>query len=206
MANTIVAEFGLLALPIVDALELDEHRRELLRPDALIRDEAGQRRLPRYFYEVDSWQTALSVQVTENFTLHELMGVDVREAQPLRIFPRYVPCAVTLIAAHLEIFRQKVGTFVHIAANGGYRSPAHRLSRDTSPHCWGTAANIYKVGDEFLDTREQIERYARLFNRLLPSVWIRPYGHARGEADDHLHVDLGYAVLTPRVSGQRLAS
>jgi hypothetical protein len=205
MANTIVAEPGLLTLPIVDALELDPHRRELLRPDAVVSDGAGERRLPRYFYEVDSWQTALNVRLTENFTLHELMGVDVREAQPLRIFPRYVPCAVTLLAAHLEIFRQKVGTFVHVAANGGYRSPAHRLSRAESTHCWATAANIYKVGDEYLDSQEQIERFARVFQRLLPSVWVRPYGHKRGAADDHLHVDVGYAVLVPHSSFERKA-
>jgi hypothetical protein len=205
MASTIVTDPGSLALPIVDAIELDEHRRALLRPDTVINDGAGKRRLPRFFYEVDSWQTALNVRLTENFTLHELMGVDVREAQALRIFPRYVPCAVTLLATHLELFRQKVGTFVHIAANGGYRSPAHRLSSDASPHCWGTAANIYKVGDDYLDSPEQIERLGRLFNRLLPSVWTRPYGHARGQADDHLHVDIGFPVHVPHELAERTA-
>jgi hypothetical protein len=197
MASTIIADPGSLALPVVDALQLDQHRRDLLRPDALVVDSPGERRLPRYFYEVDSWATALNMRVTENFTLHEFIGVDVREAQALRIFPRYVPCAVTLLAAHLELLREKVGTFVHIAANGGYRSPAHNLSRDSSAHCWGTAANIYRVGDEYLDSQERIERFARILNRLLPSAWTRPYGHGPGEADDHLHVDIGFAVLVP---------
>ena len=197
MASSIIAEAGSLALPVVDALQLDEHRRKLLRPDELVDDSIGVRRLPRFFYEVDSWSTALDTRLTENFTLHEFIGVDVREAQALRIFPRYVPCAVTLLAAHLELLREKVGTFVHIAANGGYRSPAHILSSDSSAHCWGTAANIYRVGDEYLDSQERIDRFARILNRLLPSAWTRPYGHGRGEADDHLHMDLGYAVLVP---------
>lgn len=189
---------GLLPLPLIDATELDPVRRKLLRPDELMEDKQGRtRRLPRYFYEVDSWQTALNTQITEHFTLSELMGVDLREARTLRLFPRYVPCTVALLAAHLELLRQEVKTFVHIAANGGYRSPRHELSTHASTHCWGTAANIYRIGDEWLDTQEHIEKYARLVSRLLPSVWIRPYGHAAGEADDHLHIDLGYVLLTP---------
>jgi hypothetical protein len=53
--------------------------------------------------------------------------VDVREVEAMRTFPRYVPCAVALLATALEVFRAEVGTFVHIAANGGYRSPGHAL-------------------------------------------------------------------------------
>ena len=34
--------------------------------------------------------------------------------------------------------------------------------------------------------------------QLLPHVWIRPYGHTAGFADDHLHLDLGYALVVPR--------
>ena len=185
-------------LKVVDALDLEPEICALLRPGALVEGKRGDsHRLPRYFYEVDSWSTALNTRITENFTLHEFIGVDVREAQALRLFPRYVPCAVTLLAAHLELLRDKVGTFVHIAANGGYRSPAHNLSTDTSAHCWGTAANIYRIGDEYLDSQERIERFTKILNRLLPSAWTRPYGHGRGEADDHLHVDIGYAVVVP---------
>jgi hypothetical protein len=33
--------------------------------------------------------------------------------------------------------------------------------------------------------------------RVLPGVWIRPYGMEDGEADDHLHIDLGYTVFDP---------
>jgi hypothetical protein len=32
-------------------------------------------------------------------------------------------------------------------------------------------------------------------------VWIRPCGQEDGEADDHLHVDLGYTVFDP-VNGE----
>jgi hypothetical protein len=186
-------------LPIVDALELDETRRRILRPGEMMRDRSGRvRRLPRYFYEVDSWQTAVQLQLSEHFTLSEFLGVDVREAQPLRLFPRYVPCAVTLLAASLELVRHSVGTLIYIAANGGYRSPGHRLTDHASTHCWGIAANVYRVGDEYLDSQDRIERFARVITHVLPSAWVRPYGHGKAEADDHVHVDMGYTVTTPR--------
>lgn len=198
---------GLLPLPLVDAFELDSNRRKLLRPDELFEDRQGRaRRLPRFFYEVDSWQTALNTVVSEHFTLSELMGVDVREARTLRLFPRYVPCTITLLAAHLELFRQAVGTFVHVAANGGYRSPSHGLSTHASTHCWGTAANIYKIGDDYVDTQERIEKYSKVMTKLLPSIWIRPFGHGVGQADDHLHIDLGWVLLTPAAAASESKS
>ena len=126
------------------------------------------------------------------------MTADVREARSARLSPRYIPCAVTLLATHLELFRAAVGTFVFIASNGGYRSPAHGLVDYASPHCWGTAANIYRIGDDWLDSRESIERYARIAARTAAGFWIRPYGPDRGQADDHLHLDVGYTVITPR--------
>jgi hypothetical protein len=108
-----------------------------------------------------------------------------------------VPCAVTLLALALEHFRDAVGEPVHIAANGGYRSPGHQLTHDASTHCWGTAVNIYRVGNEYLDTRERIERYGALAQQSVRAVWIRPFGEDRGLADDHLHLDLGYVVSVP---------
>jgi hypothetical protein len=183
----------------VDGLQLAEKHRRVLRPDELLADRAGRaRRLPRFFYEVDSWQTAQKVQLTEHFTLWEFLTIDVREAEPLRTFPRYVPCAVTAFATHLQVLREAVGTFIHISANGGYRSPAHALTDGASPHCWGTAANIYRVGDDYLDTQEKIERYARIADRNIPGSWTRPYGIEKGFADDHLHIDLGYMLVVPR--------
>ena len=199
MASVIATESALLALPIVDAFQLDDTRRAILRPDEVLLDRQGRaRRLPRFFYEVDSWQTALESPLTEHFQLWEFMGVDVREAQPLRIFPRYIPCAVTLLAAHLELLRNLLGTFIHIAANGGYRSPAHRLTDHASLHCWASAVNIYRIGDDVLDSEEKIERYTRAVMRALPAAWVRPFGREKGQADDHLHLDIGYVLLTPR--------
>ena len=194
-----------LPLPIVDALRLGESFSQLLKPGALMRAHDGEaHRLPRFFYEVDSWQTALTTQLTPHFGLWELMDVDLHEASTLRLFPRYVPCAVTSLAAALEVFRLEVGATVRIAANGGYRSPTHRGSRAGSPHCWGTAANIYAIGGEPLDTEDQIGRYAAVAMRLLPFAWVRPYGHAPGHADDHLHFDLGYVTTVPNGASEHI--
>jgi hypothetical protein len=192
-------ERGSLPLPVVDALALGEAHRALLRPDELLRDiDNLPHRLPRFFYRVDSWETALQTRVAEHFMLSELIAVDVREAPGIRRFPRYVPLAVTLLAAQLEVIRQAAGTYVFVSVNGGYRSAAHALTREASTHCWGTAANIYRIGDEYLDTEERIERFSKLALKVAPAVWVRPFGHEKGFADDHLHVDIGYARLSPR--------
>jgi hypothetical protein len=194
-----VSESGTLPLPVVDGLTLGEPHRRALCPAEILRDRSGRaRRLPRFFYEVDSWQTAQKTQLTEHFALWEFLTVDVREVEPLRTFPRYVPCAVTSLAAHMQVLRDAVGTFVHIAANGGYRSPRHALTDGASTHCWGTAANIYRIGDDYLDSQDKIERYVRVVDRKLPGIWTRPYGSEKGYADDHLHMDLGYMLVVPR--------
>lgn len=187
-----------LGLKLVDGLALDAPVREALRPGEVLADASGRaRRLPRFFYEVGSAKRAAELELAPGFHLIEFLRTDVREAEALRGWPRYVPCAVTLLAAALSVFRQRADTYVYIAANGGYRSPAHGLTRAASAHCWGTAANVYRVGDDFLDTEEAIERYANLAREALPTVWVRPYGHARGFADDHLHLDLGYTRAVP---------
>jgi hypothetical protein len=195
----LISDYRSLPLRIVDGLELADKYRQVLRPAALVADRQGRlRRLPRFFYEIDSRQTASETNLAAHFALSEFIEVDVREAAALRAFPRYVPCAVTLLAAQLELFRMQVGAPVRIAANGGYRSPEHALSTHASTHAWGTAINIYKIGDELLDEQEKIERYAGIATKLLPGIWSRPYGHNLGYADDHLHLDLGYVVVTPR--------
>jgi hypothetical protein len=153
---------------------------------------------------VESGAKALSTRLTPNFGLWEFIEVDVHEAAPLRDYPRHVPCAVTILAVALELFRQAVGAPVRIAANGGYRSPSHRGSTTGSPHSWATAANIYRVGAEYLDTEERIQRYSEIASKVMGGCWTRPYGSARGEADDHLHLDLGYVTMVPR--GQSEAS
>ena len=187
-----------LALPLVDGLQLRAPHRSLLMPGAMVRDSRGRaRRLPRFFYSVESWALALETQLSPHFALWEFIDIDLHEAPPLRTFPRYVPCAITVLAAHLEVFREAVGVPVHIAANGGYRSPSHGRSNPGSPHAWGTAANVYRVGDEYLDDRERIEKYSALASSLLPSVRARPYGSDPGCVDDHVHIDLGHVIAVP---------
>jgi len=194
-----VGEANRLPLAIVDGVRLDKSLRDVLLPGRIVYDGDGNaRRLPRYFYEIPSWDAAMRVQLSANFGLWEFIQTDVREAAVLRGFPRYVPCAITLLASSLERFREASGTFVHIAANGGYRSPRHAFSQNASPHCWGTAVNIYRVGDVFLDNRQAIERYATLARQVLPGAWTRPFGGDRGQTDDHLHIDLGFVLSMPR--------
>lgn len=185
-------------LPIVDGLRLARPYRDALRPGEILRDAEGRgRRLPRFFYEIDSWETARTTPLSPHFMLWELIYVDVREAELLRTFPRYVPCAVTLMAAALEPFRAAAGTYMHVAANGGYRSPAHRLSAVATPHCWGSAVNIYRIGNDWLDAPETIERYNRIARETMGGVQARPWGTGRGFVDDQIHLDLGFVTLVP---------
>jgi hypothetical protein len=48
-----------------------------------------------------------------------------------------------------------------------------------------------------IDTREAFDRYAQIARATIPGVRVRPFGTDRGEADDHLHIDLGYVVAVP---------
>ncbi|NML44557.1 hypothetical protein HHL11_12395 [Ramlibacter sp. G-1-2-2] len=189
---------SVLPLPLVRADDLPPELRPVLRPGETLRDRTGgAHALPSSFLRVDSWEQARETVLTPHFTLSELISVDVREAPPLRSFPRFIPCAVLLLAGALELLRLELGTYVYVAANGGYRSPGHAMSRHASRHCWGTAANIYRIGDSWLDNREEIEKHAAIARRVIPGVWVRPYGIEDGQADDHLHVDLGYTVFDP---------
>ena len=188
-----------ISLRIVDGRRLEKKFRDVLRPGGVLSDSQGQAHaLPRYFYEIPSWDVAMKLQLSEHFALWEFIHTDVHEAEPLRTFPRYVPCAVTLMALGLEQFRDAVGNFVHIAANGGYRSPAHALSTYATPHAWGTAVNIYKIGDTMLDERDVLEHYAEIAYRSMPGVYVRPFGNLPGYTDDHLHLDFGYVIAVPR--------
>jgi hypothetical protein len=187
-------------LRAIDGLNLPGEYRALLRPGATETDSRGNvHRLPRFFYEIDSWQQAHEIRFAPHFTLAELMLVDCREADLLLSqFPHYVPCAVILLAMFLEDFRREVGAPVFISANGGYRSPAHQIGGAKSIHAWGTAANIYRVGDTFLDDPKSIERYGAIASSLSQAVLVRPFGPNAGETDDHLHLDLGFVSLAPR--------
>jgi hypothetical protein len=184
----------------IDGLRLAEDYRALLRPDE---SEAGAngavRRLPRFFYEIGSWEEAHEIRLAPHFTLAELMLVDCREAKLLLSqFPHYVPCAILLLARFLEDFRREVDAPVFISANGGYRSPAHQIWGAKSIHAWGTAANIYRIGDTFLSDTKSMERYRTIAASLGPAVFVRPFGREKGQTSDHLHIDLGYVRLTPR--------
>jgi hypothetical protein len=185
-------------LTAVDGRRLAKEFRDALAPGGMRCDTEGvHHRLPRFFYEIPSWDFAMAVRLTANFGLWELIQTDVREAAVLQSFPRYIPCAVPLLGFALEQFRQDCGTFVHIAANGGYRSPGHELScSPASAHCWGTAVNIYKIGDTLIDNIDAWNKYAQIA-RGIPGIYVRPFGSARGEVDDHLHFDLGYVVSVP---------
>jgi hypothetical protein len=186
-------------LRVVDGLQLSTAIRAALRPGEEVRDSSGRTvHLPRYFYQIESWEEALETRISEHFGAFEFLDVDLREAEPLRGFPRYLPCAVVAFAAALDRFRDAVGAPVRIAANGGYRSPSHRLSVPTSPHLWAAAADIYRVGNTVLDDLDRIERYARTARKAIAGVWVRPVGDRPGTSFDHLHVDLGYLTLVPR--------
>lgn len=186
-------------LPVVDGRELPGEYRTVLHPGEVVCDENGARhRLPRYFYRIDTYETARQTEIAPNFGLYEFISIDVREARVLQGFPRFVPMAILHAAAQLALFRRHVNTYVHIAANGGYRSPAHTYSHAATPHQWGTAVNIYRIGDDLLDSSETIDRYAEIVKRLLPGAWVRPYGTEVGATVDHLHVDFGRFVVSPR--------
>jgi len=200
-----VGEAYKFPLRVVDGARLEKPLRDALLPGRIVYDDDGNPHLlPRFFYEIPSWEAAMSTQLAPSFALWEFIQTDVREAAPLRGFPRYVPCAITLLALCLERFREAAGTFVHIAANGGYRSPRHALSVNATTHSWGTAVNIYRIGDVFLDDREAIERYAALARQTLPGVWTRPFGSQRGHTDDHLHLDFGFVTAIPRGVDERV--
>lgn len=183
----------------IDALTLSAGHRRLLRPGEALADAGGRTHfLPRFFYEIGTWEQAKERQLAENFTFAELMTVDCREADGLlNTFPHYVPCAVSVLGLFLQAFRARVGAPVFIATNGGYRSPAHAHSRQASPHLWATAANIYRIGDTFLDDGKSVEKYGRIAESIAPGVFAKPFGHGRGESDDHLHLDIGYAICVP---------
>jgi hypothetical protein len=184
----------------IDGLRLAEEYLALLRPGE---SEAGANgtvhRLPRFFYEIGSWEQAHEIRLAPHFTLAELMLVDCREAKLLLSqFPHYVPCAILLLARFLEDFRREVDAPVFISANGGYRSPGHQIGGAKSIHAWGTAADIYRIGDTFLSDARSIEKYRAIAASLSPAVFARPFGREQGQTDDHLHIDLGFASFTPR--------
>lgn len=188
------------SLKVVDAFDLDDELRTILKPGEMVRDPRGRRhRLPRYFYEIPSHDVATQIQLTPNFGLNEFILTDLRETPRLQEFPRYVPCAVRILAFYLQQFRDKAGASVHVPVNGGYRSPAHKMAIHATPHMWGTAADIYRIGSTILKTKESIEKYNAIAEDLSDDIDVLPYGHETGASvDDHLHIDIGYLTYLPR--------
>jgi hypothetical protein len=196
-----------VGLKVVDAFDLDDELRSLLKPGEMLRDAQGRRhRLPRYFYEITSHEVAFSTRLTAHFGLNEFVLTDLKEAPRLQQYPRYVPCAVRILAFYLEQFRAAAGASVHIAVNGAYRSPSHKLSQNASPHMWGTAADIYRIGSAILKTKETIDKFNDIAEDVSDDLHVLPYGHVTGKnADDHVHLDLGYITLVPReISDDRM--
>ena len=188
------------SIKVIDAFDLDDELRTILKPGEMVLDDRKRRhRLPRYFYEVPSHEAAQAIRLTPHFGLNEFILVDLREAERLQQFPRYIPCAVRVLAFYLEQFRAAAGASVHIAVNGGYRSPCHKMSTHASPHMWGTAADIYRIGTTILKTKETIEKFNEVAEDVSEDIDVYPYGHVTGNtADDHVHLDLGYVTVVPR--------
>jgi len=76
---------------------------------------------------------------------------------------------------YLERLREATGAPVHLAVNGGYRSPAHKLSVAATPHMWATAADRQcKPGDCDLKlARSSMDRIGRELD------WKAPDARAR---------------------------
>src|SRR5258708_27723466 len=134
------------SIKVVDAFDLDDELRSLLKPGEMVRDAEGRRhRLPRYFYEIPSHEVSLTVRLTPHFGLNEFVIVDLKETPRLQQFPRYLPCAARLLAFYLEQFRAAAGASVHIAVNGGFRSPAPTTAPDPTPPPWGAAPHPHPL-------------------------------------------------------------
>lgn len=165
----------------------------------MCRDAQGRRhRLPRYFYEVPSHGEAREIRLAPHFGMNEFILVDIKEAPRLQQFPRYVPCAVRLLAFYLQRLREIAGASIHISVNGSYRSPAHKMAMAATPHMWGVAVDIYRIGNTILNSEEAIQKYNRMAEEMSDDWYVMPYGHELGKADDHIHIDLGYLSLIPR--------
>ncbi len=189
-----------LPLTIVDGLELPTEYRAILRPDEPVNDVSGVTyRLPRFFYRVESLDVERNTKLAEHFYIFEFLKTDFREVELLSQYPKYLPITVCYTAAILELFRHSIGKVINVASNGGYRSPFHKSNTYMSTHCWGTAVNIYKIGNDILDNKEMIKKYADIFKKTVPGAWVRPYGTELGTCYDQLHIDLGYTTVNPTI-------
>jgi hypothetical protein len=74
-----VVERNQFPLAVVDAVRLDKSLRDILLPGRIVYDGDGNaRRLPRYFYKIPSWDSAMKVELSTNFALWEFIQTDER--------------------------------------------------------------------------------------------------------------------------------
>jgi hypothetical protein len=56
-----------------------------------------------------------------------------------------------------------------------------------------------------MDSQRNVERFARIAEGIGQEVFVKPFGASPDEADDHLHLDLGFLHVIPRESSETLA-
>ena len=67
-------------LRLIDGRQLERRYRDVLMPGGILCDLSGRaRELPRYFYEVSSWEEARDTYLSRHFTVSEFIHTDVRE-------------------------------------------------------------------------------------------------------------------------------
>ena len=162
----------------------------------LLQDRCGiSRTLPSSFLRVDSWSQALETPLSPNFKLWNWIGVDVRET------PLMGPSALRSVRGRAAGRRARTvppGSR-HLCARGRQR----RLSLAGACAQPARLAPLLGHGRQHLPHRRHLARQPRGSRRRRhrtardSGVWIRPYGPEDGQADDHLHLDIGYTVFEP---------
>ena len=162
-------------LKVVDAFDLEPDVRALLKParDGRRTSRGGGTGCRATSTRSPPTRRRADIRLTPHFGLNEFLLVDLKEAQRLRSYPRYVPCAVR--APRL---------LPRAAARGGGRPAAHRRQRRLPlaraqarrraprPHMWGTAADLY---------RDRLGRPARAGARSRrTTAWPRSSATTRG--------------------------
>ncbi|MEO8338000.1 MAG: hypothetical protein ABI664_23705, partial [bacterium] len=73
-------EIANFPLRLVDGRRLERRYRDVLLPGGMLCDHGGHARvLPRYFYEVESWEQASRTMLSRHFAASEFIHTDVRE-------------------------------------------------------------------------------------------------------------------------------
>ena len=79
---------------------------------------------------------------------------------------------------------------MHIAVNGGYRSPGHKMSSNATAHMWGTAADIYRIGAAII--KYNLDGYHGDLVRALADYYGGPtmatdWNHLRADAKRYVY-------------------